>query len=149
MEFKIGDHTYRTGRLDAMKQFHVGLKIGPAFAALAVAKARAATSLPKLAEGVEASAAEDAAATVAMAEVFKAMADALATMPEADVNYLLKTCLPVCERLEGTAWAKVMASNGALMFEKETDFKVLLRLVMEVIKENLGGFFAAPWGAMA
>lgn len=147
MEVTVGKYTYRTARLDARKQFHVGLKIGPAYAALSVARARASASiLPVIAsEGEEAG---DRAATVAMAEVFKVMSEALAAMSEKDLDYILNTCLSVVQRQEGNLWANVIASNGSLMFEKDMDFQVLMRLSMEVIKENLGGFFAAPWAVL-
>lgn len=156
MEVKIGAFTYRGGRLDARKQFHVGLKIAPAYAALAVARARAAEAMPKPKlvanqepkEGEEEQTEDDAAANVAMAEMFKAMADAFASMSEADVNFILNSCLSVVERQEGTVWGKVIASNGGLMFEKDMDFQVMMRLAMEVIKENLGPFFAAPWAVL-
>lgn len=147
MEVTIGKHLYRSARLDARKQFHVGIKIGPAYAALSVARARASAAIQPVveAEGEEAG---DRAASIAMAEVFKVIAEALAAMSEKDLDFILNACLSVVQRQEGAVWANVMAPNGALMFEKEMNFPILMRLTMEVIKEDLGGFFAAPWAVL-
>lgn len=152
MEVKIGEHTYRSGRIDARKQFHVARKIGPAYFAMVRARAAAATEMPKAvadAGGVppELSEADVAKVSGLMTGMVASVSEALSQMSEEDADFVINTCLAVCERQAGNGWQKVMAGSGALMFE-DIDVRVLIRLSIEVIKENLASFFIDPSGVM-
>lgn len=150
MDLKIGEIEYKTGRLDARKQFHVARKIGPAMFSMVAARAKASAEIPEGAlSKVSSSAtrAEEAVVEVAMVGIFKAVAEAMSIMSEADVDYVINICLSVCERKQQGAWGKVLAANGSMMFE-DIDVRTLMRLGLEVIKENLGSFFSAPLEAL-
>lgn len=139
MEKEIGGKLYRTGRLDALKQLHVSRKLAPAIFALGAS----ASSLKAPVEGTE----EVAILDIAVG-AFEPLAKAISGMEEKDVDYVVHTCLDVCERQDspGGPWAKMRASNGALMFQ-DIGLKELMQVVILVIRENLGDFFPDPSAA--
>lgn len=147
MELKISDdHVYAIGKLNARQQFHVARKIGPAVFALTTARAQVMKALPGgMPKDDEAF---SKVAEEALGSVFKGLAEALAQMSEADVDYLINICMSACQRKQQGGWQNVIAPNGSFMFD-DIDVKILLRLTLEVIKENLGSFFAAPLEAIA
>lgn len=149
MEFKIGEETYRTGKLSAMRQFHVGRKIAPVLLAMFQARAQASTTLDGVA--VDTSSGPTPAITAkleaALLGVARPVADVLSQMSEKDCEYIIGICLEACERKQGEAWAKVVASNGKLMFE-DMGLRELMKLSITVIQENLGSFFAGPLEAL-
>lgn len=147
MEMKIGEHEYSVGRLSARQQYHLARKIAPAVFALNSSRADAAKMLPKglfTETGMDESK-FDSSAEKALALVFGKLADALAGMSEADSDYVINTCLSVCQRKQQGGWQKVMTPNGSMMFE-DMDLRTLVQLTLGVIKENLGSFFSAPLG---
>lgn len=124
VEFDIGGVAYRADQLDAFKQLHVSRKIAPV--------------VPKLIPVfvlLQKSAHDDLAALGTAAAPF---AEALAALPEADVDYVVKTCLASVKREQGGAWAPLMA-GGALMFA-DLDLGQMLPIVVRVLRENLGNF---------
>lgn len=124
VEFSIGGVEYRADQLDAFKQLHVSRKIAPV--------------VPKLIPVfvlLQQSAHDDLAALGTAAAPF---AEALAALPEADVDYVVKTCLTSVKRQQGGAWAPMMA-GGALMFA-DLDLGEMLPIVVRVLRENLGNF---------
>lgn len=161
MEVTIGEHTYRTGKLDATKQFHVARRLAPVIFSLgkSISEVKELAGLTKRAEEVaEAVAQVDvAAATEAKAkeiakdesslgslvQAFKPMADVIAKMSDEEVDYITGACLGVCERQQPGGWAKVRHINGRMMFE-DMDMPTMLQLTITVIKENIGNFFPDP-----
>lgn len=124
VEFDIGGVEYRADQLDAFKQLHVSRKIAPV--------------VPKLIPVfvlLQQSAHDDLAALGTAAAPF---AEALAALPEADVDYVVKTCLGAVKRQQGGAWSPMMA-GGALMFA-DLDLGEMLPIVVRVLRENLGNF---------
>jgi hypothetical protein len=73
-------------------------------------------------------------------------ADALATMREEDVDFIIHTSLSVCARKQVVGVAApvfspvVIKGSKELMFQ-DMDLAVLVQLTLEVIEENLGSFF--------
>ena len=136
MEKEIGGKLYRTGRLDAFKQLHVSRKLAPAIFALGAS----ASALKPPEEGTE----ELAIMNIAVG-AFEPLARAIAGMEEKDVDYVVNTCLVVCERQDspGAPWARMLSSAGRMMFE-DIGMKEMLQLVVMVIRENLGDFFPDP-----
>lgn len=120
MEFPIGGNTYRAGKLDAFKQFHISRRLAPVLGGLAAT-----------AEGGQAG----------FAAFLVPITEAVAQMSDADCDYILQACLGVVQRQQGTAWAPVFnAGNKALMFD-DIDLGAMMQIAVKVIEENLGGFF--------
>lgn len=117
---------YKAGSLDAMKQFHVTRRLAP--------------FLPKLAgDGLPLN--TEALSGAAVFAFLEPLAACVATMSDADAEYVLHTCLEVVERQQPTGgWAKVMA-GGRLMFE-DIDMAAMLVCAFHVLQRNLSGFFA-------
>ncbi len=65
----------------------------------------------------------------------------MAQMSDEDSNYIILTCLSVVRREDkGGKMAPVVTESGLFMFSQDMDMAVMLRLVVEVLKENLGNF---------
>lgn len=127
MEIQINEKKYRTGRMDARRQFHVVRRLAPILSGL--------TDLKKM-----------------MGEPLAALgplADAVASMSDQDADYVINSCLSCVERQQSAGgWAKVMVDD-ALMFQ-DLDMAAMLRLTWAVLQENLQGFFdALPSGLSA
>jgi hypothetical protein len=65
----------------------------------------------------------------------------LSALPPQDADFIIDTCLAVVTRKDGQSWARLMATNGALMYE-DIDVEVIHRLVDKALEFNLGNFFA-------
>ena len=135
-EINISGTPYRIGKLDAFKQFHVARRLAP----IQLAMGLSAEALTKKAG--------EATEEQMLAAIMGPIATELAKMPQADVDYILHTCLAVCSRGDQAgAFAPVLAQNGALMFS-DIGMVQMIRLTIEVIRNNLGDFFAlAPGGS--
>lgn len=129
-DLTIGDQTYRIGKLNAMQQWHVARRWMPVAMATGVGLMNASC------------AEDDTAAGDAMMTMLSGMTDALAKMSDADSDYVVKSCLSVCQRKQGEQFAPVCAGGGGIMFE-DIDVSVMMRLVLAVIKEHrLGDFMS-------
>jgi hypothetical protein len=129
-QFELNGAAYTSGRLDAMKQFHVTRRLLPILAEMGMS----ASMLAQLRE-------EEA--TGGIVGVMGPVMDIISKMPDEDVEYIVRTCLAVVKRQQGEAWAPVQAANGHLMFA-DIDMTVMIRLTIEVLKGNLEGFFGTP-----
>lgn len=118
MEFEIKGQQYRSGKLDAFKQFHVARRLAP------------------LLGGIAQGGGGDFSAFL------QPMAEAIAHMPDADCDYILNTCLAVVQRQQGNAWASIMKGKE-FMFD-DIDMGSMIQITVQVIQENLGGFFSDP-----
>ena len=133
-EIEVGGQLYRIGKLDAFKQFHVARRLAPIQLAMGLSAGE------MMAKGAEAN------ETAMLGAIMGPIAEIVAKMPEDDVNYILRTCLAVCTRSQGeNKWARVMV-DANLMFA-DIDMTHMMRLTIEVVKENLGGFFGMLPGA--
>ncbi len=120
--------TYRVGRLNAMSQLHVSRRLAPLLAGLAPA-------LPAIA-GAKGDMLQTAAA-------IKPFADAFATLPDRDAEYIVSTCLSVVSRDmagDGKTWGPLFV-NGVNCAD-DLGLADLLPLVLFVVKESLGPFIA-------
>ena len=128
-QIEINGAQYRVGKMDARRQFHVMRRLAPLLSTLG----------PVAAGGLD-----DPAALAPMAAV-------LAGLSDEDVDYVLDTCLAVCQRQQGDAWAAIRVPNGkaSLSMFADIDMAAELRLTAEAIKGNLGDFFAPLLGAAA
>jgi hypothetical protein len=118
---EVGGFSYRVGRIDARKQFHVARRLAPLLAGLSDSAFKG--------EGV--------------ARFLGPLTDALSRMSDEDVDYVLDVCLSVCHRIQpnGPA-APIMARGGGMMFQ-DIDMSQMIQLTVKVIQENMQGFFPA------
>ncbi|MGE4191787.1 MAG: phage tail assembly chaperone [Pseudodesulfovibrio sp.] len=120
MELTIKDKSYRVGRMDARRQFHVVRRLTPLLSGLTDLAALKSDPLAALGP----------------------IAETIAAMKDQDADYIIDACLAVTERQQAAGgWAKVM-QHGSLMFE-DLDMADMLRLAGACLQENLGGFFDA------
>lgn len=124
----IAGNEYQFGRLNAFQQLHVSRRLVPILGALAAAG-------PAL---VAAAQEGDDDLTAFMA----AVGPAVAGMSDADVDYVIKACLGVTSRRSGERWSPVLTRDSQILFS-DIDMTVMLRLAVEVCKENLSSFFGA------
>lgn len=128
MEFTIGNHNYRTVKLDVFQSFHVGRKISPCIFAMG------AGTLQAIKNGMM----DDA---VVMGSIGPLVA-VISSMSDADSQFVLDTCLNVCSRQEPGGWAKIFVPGGGLIFQ-DIEMPTMLKIVAKVIQENLGNFLDA------
>lgn len=122
MEIEIGDQKYAIRKMDAISQFHIARKLAPIIAAMG-------DTLQVEDDGLKA---------------FVPLAEAIAGLPEDDVNAVIDRCLSVVSRSNGAGWSPVW--NGAAkrpMFD-DIDMVAMLQLVVAVIKDALGNFTGGP-----
>jgi len=138
MELELAGQKYRTGKLNAFEQFNVVRRIAPVLSGLGESFAK----IPRT-DGQEEEATQENEANVWSA--LGPVADALSSMPDDHVSYVLKLCLAKCQRLDEhtQTWARVTTQNGDLLYQ-DIDVSVMMQLVFNIIQENLGGFFNAP-----
>lgn len=125
LEFAINDQQYRAGKLNAFQQLHVSRKIAPILPRLLPAFAGLSAGNENLST---------------LAEALEPVAQALASMPDADCEFVFGTCLGVVSRQQGNSWSSVWnAQNKALMFD-DIQLDVMTQLVVKVVADNLGPF---------
>jgi hypothetical protein len=64
--------------------------------------------------------------------------NALAKISDDDANYIIFTCLEVVSRQSGEKWSRI--TSGMNLMYDDIDMPTMLRLVVEVLKVNLGSF---------
>lgn len=120
MSFDINDHAYASTKLPVLTQLHLARRIAPALGAIAAAQEQGATTLEGFAGPIM---------------------NAVAGMPESDVNWIVVTCLSVVQRkVEGGY--RPLARDGHIM-DDTLPLPEVLQIVAKVIEENLGGFFGS------
>lgn len=117
----IKDREYHIGKVNAFRQLHLVRRMAPVTA-----------SLKELADS-----SYDPQKSLALLEP---LGKALASLPDADVEYIMHTCLEaVTVKQSGGGYAPV-CKGEVMLFELE--LAVMLALAAHVIKENLGTFFS-------
>lgn len=136
-QITLGSGTYMTGKLNAFEQFHCARRVAPLLAAMGITALQIAkhTAQP----GAQAPGTDD------FGEMLPMVFDQIARMPQADVDYILQTCLASCKRQQGAGWALLLV-QGRLMFE-DVGMPDMVQLVLATLKENLGSFFPMPQDA--
>ena len=131
IEFEIGGKNYRADKLPAMQQFHVSRKIAPLVPALIPVFVKVAAMKGGIKDNL-----------AAIAEVLQPFADGVASLPDADAEYIFATCLSVVRRRQGEHWAPVWSSSAnATMFD-DLDIGSMIPIVVRVIQANLGPFIS-------
>lgn len=120
MEVTIKTIHYKIGKLNAFSQLHVVRRMAPITARLQELADKYDPATPM--------------------SILEPLGKALAELPDADVDYIINTCLDVVHfRQPGGGFAPVR-SHKVLMLE--LDMLTLLSLTVQVVKENLGSFFS-------
>jgi len=128
MELELFSNTYRIGTLDAVRQFHVTRKLGPVLTGLMEGREKARES-------------KDADGEDAFLKMLSPVIEQIGKLTQEDSEYVLFTCLScVSRKVADEKWVRVMNGNR-LQFE-DIKMPAMMRLAFEVIKENLGDFFA-------
>ena len=131
----IGGHDYTIGRLNALDQLHVSRKIAPIVPnIMPILTEVAKGDLEKVIESIEADENAELAGLEPLAKALEPFMEAIAKMPEDDVNYVIYKCLSVVKR--GGA---VVCRGESIMFD-DLDMNHLLPLTVAVIRTNLGNF---------
>lgn len=123
-EITIASNKYRIGKINALQQFHVARRLAPVLAAMGV-------SLHQLSSGAKVSMDD-------FMPILGPVTEILSRMSDEDSNYIIFSALAVTERQQGDKWAPVV--NGVSLMFQDLDLPAMMRLVVEVLKENLGGF---------
>lgn len=126
--FEVVGVRYRARKMNAILQLQVGRRVIPLFKAIpddvspAMLKAQGFSALKALGP----------------------MMDVIASLPDADVEFIINKCLAHAERQNGggTGWSPVATLQGDVMFsDVSMDASATLQIAFGVIKENLSGFF--------
>ena len=64
----------------------------------------------------------------------------LANISDADSEFVVKKCLSVVTRKQGSSFAKLQTPDGHMMFD-DISLSAMLEITVAVIEENLGNFF--------
>jgi len=136
--FESSGKHYRVGRLDIFDQVHIVRKLMPVIASGLDSK---------MLENVKSF---DDLKEFSISALLRSMAIpfslAIAHMDKESVEFVLRTCLSVCERREDAGngnynWAAVQAANGRMMYN-DIELLDVFRIVSEVVRVNLASFFA-------
>lgn len=131
----IGGHDYAIGRLNALDQLHVSRKIAPIVPnIMPILTEVAKGDLEKVIESIEADENAELGGLEPLAKALEPFMEAIAKMPEDDVNYVIHKCLSVVKRN-----GAVVCRGESIMFD-DLDMSHLLPLTVAVIRTNLGNF---------
>jgi hypothetical protein len=132
VEVKVGESTFRIGRLTPRKSLHVARRLVPFLGA--IVPHLKGLFAPKDGHNPNSDDFFNRAA-----EVAPALAEIIANLEDEDVDYIVDSCLSVVQIRQERGWAPIMV-NGVVMFQS-LDLKTQLNLVSEVVKLNLADFF--------
>jgi len=156
--FTVQDTTYRTKhKLNARQQFHIARRLAPVVSVIGAIVPMLQGALEQQtmtpSENGEDEITTQLRAMARRAVDMEAMAhpimEALAALPDADCDYVLDLCLAVVQRMQsgngaGPIWSDIWnARANKLMFE-DIELPAMLQIAMEVLRENLMGFFSGP-----
>lgn len=129
-DVEIDGRQYRTGKLDAFKQFHLVRKLMPLFSGLGETYA-----------GMSPEAASEGGFWKSLAPI----AQAISEMSTEDSEWILKTCLSAVRVHNGRDYIPITTAQGALMFD-DMEMTTMVQLAFTVIQDNLGNFFPGLQG---
>ena len=123
-EFEIGGNYYRASKLNAFQQLHVSRKLTGV--------------LPKILPAMLAATEAVGGDLTSLLTAFEPAAEALAAMPEADVDFVFHTCLAVVQRQQGTAWSAIWNAQAKLLQFDDIDLPAMAEIVFKVLQDSLG-----------
>lgn len=129
-EFELSGQSYRVGKLDAFKQFHLSRRIAPIIPTL----------IPVFVKVMrDGGIGED---LLGLVEVITPFTEGLASMPDEAAEYVLTVCLSACQRQTGQTWAPVWSqAANACMFD-DMDIAQMMQIVAHVVQDSLGSFIS-------
>jgi len=126
---ELNGQSYRTGKLDAMRQFHLSRRLAPIIPPLIP------VFVKLKAGGLE----QD---MLGFAGVLGPFADGLAAMSDETSEYIIGTCLSVVQRQNGKTWANVWDAQGKVCMFDDMQLPDMVQLALRVIQDNLGPFIS-------
>jgi hypothetical protein len=142
-ELEIGDARYRTGRLNVFEQISVVKRIGPLLSGMGEAFGK----IPQPAAPQDGDDEDAPAPGVEEAQIWSALnplMEALSSMKDEDLHFVVKLCLSKAQRFDGGRWARLMNSQGTDFMFGDTGINVALQIAFETVRENLDSFFGGP-----
>ena len=124
IEFEINGVHYRAQTMDARRQFHVARRLSAVLAPSADAI-----------NGVK-----DSDSKGAFIAAVNSFVDAVSTLPDDQLDYVIDACLDTVSRKDGTQWSPIRR-GGAMMYD--LDLYTQGAIVWHVVKGALDGFFAS------
>lgn len=120
MEFQLNEKTYRVGKIDARKQFHIVRRLAPVLGEL----------VPAVRSG-------------GSADSVAAIASAVSKLSDADADYCIFGLLGAVVRKQdnGLGWGPV--STGESLMYDDITMPIMLQLAWKAMSFNMSGFFAA------
>ena len=125
IEFEINGVQYRAQTMDARRQFHVARR-------LSAVLAPSADALGKVAP--------DADSKAGFIAAIDGFFEALSSLPDDQLDYVIDACLDTVSRKDGGAWSPIRR-GGAMMYD--LDLYTQGAIVYHVVKGALDGFFAS------
>ena len=124
-EFEVNGVLYRASTMDARRQFHVARRLSSVLSP-------SADALVKVAP--------DADSKTSIVAAINGFFDALGTLPDDQLDYVIDACLDTVSRKDGGAWSPIRR-GGAMMYD--LDLYTQGAIVYHVVKGALDGFFAS------
>jgi len=124
-ELEVGGRTYSIGKLDTFVQFHVGRRVAPLLRPILESSREGGAKIDVLRAAVDVS-------------------EAMSTLPNEQLDYVLKECLSVVRVKQENRFTPLMA-NGQLLFQ-DLGLAAMLQLTGAVLRENFQDFFAGLLG---
>ena len=124
-EFEVNGVLYRASTMDARRQFHVARRLSSVLSP-------SADALVKVAP--------DADSKTSIVAAINGFFDALGTLPDDQLDYVIDACLDTVSRKDGGAWSPIRR-GGAMMYDLDRDTQGAI--VYHVVKGALDGFFAS------
>ena len=136
-EFSVGEHSYRSETMDARLQLHVARRLMPV--------------LPSFREMIIA----DPEDPVSQLRALQPLAEAIAAMKDADVDYILDACMrhTFMAQKHGangdiSGWTRLW-NEAAGRAQFKMDMNEMLQIARAVIVENIGGFLSEPLSSLS
>lgn len=124
-EFIVSGINYRSHKMPVMQQFHIARRLAPIFSTLAGAAAKLQFVDGKIVGGEE---------------LIEPVAAGLASLSDADSEFVINACLNVTQRQQApTLYAPVIA-GGRLMFD-DIGLKEMMQITWAILQETMTPFF--------
>jgi len=130
IEFELNSQSYRIGKLDAMRQFHLSRRIAPIIPTLIPVFVKLSN------EGSLKS------NLIGFADVLGPFAQGIADMSDEAGEYIIGACLSVTQRSNGQGWANVWSAQAKACMFDDMDLGTIMQIVMRVIQDSLGPFIS-------
>lgn len=128
------ERTYQIDKLDAMKQFHLVRRLGPVLVVAGV-------TLDMLHRGMKIELGDIVAMAGPVMEI-------MSKMPDDEAEYLVFLCLGVVKIKQANGWAPMTTPDGKKLMFGNLEMPEMLRVVIEVLKDNLGNFLTGLRGEL-